>query len=400
MQHRYAVHAINRFLEHYALNTRADDPTAGWFAPLRDAALAAESEVVPVCDDAEEAEALASVALNLLDLIATPSGTLSSGVNTSRRKARDRTRRLLSELHDVVSDRERVRAEFKHAVSGSLLGEVLDALGRQGGTRQQALDEIRRLRADSLECPAGANLLLSPPLRTRECAERNPIFGDRWRVAPGRWIDLDGHHDPETNHVVSSIEGGWWDLTVSSYVFEGNFAAQVKAPAKQAPEAPARTDFDAEEAFTGDAPFAGPVALADLPIGSITVLPDGTYATVRQPYGWDLATDSLGTPFHVSPGWGGHEPAGEVVHVGNGEVPEEWTRSYKGVAALVRAWADRREAERALVPTAEIVAPAVPVGLALVRQELARMDDEPAPEPGQWIHDEIPPVDPDDDCPF
>ena len=48
--------------------------------------------------------------------------------------------------------------------------------------------------------------------------------------------------------------------------------------------------------------------LADLPIGSVTAHPDGTYATVRQPYGWDLATDSEGTAFHVSSGWGGHEP--------------------------------------------------------------------------------------------
>lgn len=159
--------------------------------------------------------------------------------------------------------------------------------------------------------------------------------------------------------------------------------------------------------------------LADLPIGSVTAHPDGTYATVRQPYGWDLATDSEGTAFHVSSGWGGHEPCGEVVLVGNGEIPEEWTWSYEGVAALVRDWVARRnEAFRKAgeaVPVENVVRIKTLAAALLAEAEAAALQAEtqpgnqvdvvdpspgPAPEPGQWIHDKTPSVDPDDDCPL
>lgn len=331
MQHRYAVHAISRFIEHYGNGIRADDATAGWFAPLRDAVLAAESEVVPVVDDAEQAEALVRVALDLIDLSLT-----GPGLDKPHRKAREAVRRYLERIGEVVVDRERVRNEIQTARDG-LLGEVLKALGHQGGTRQQALDEIRRLRA---------------------AGEALRIMGQ----------------GPES--VAQALAGQ-----------------------------------DAQETWSG--------SLADLPIGSVTAFLDGTYATVRQPYGWDLATDSEGTALHVSSADCGYVPSGEVVLVGTGEIPEEWTWTYEGVAALVQDWVARRnEAFRKAgeaVPVENVVRIKTLAAALLAEAEAAALQAEtqpgnqvdvvdpspgPAPEPGQWIHDKTPSVDPDDDCPL
>lgn len=143
-----------------------------------------------------------------------------------------------------------------------------------------------------------------------------------------------------------------------------------------------------------DAPDA-PATLADLPVGTITVYAPLGMVRVRLPDGWDLAVGSDGEVYSVAPG-PGLEPGSyeDVVRIGTGTVPNSWLESHAEVAEFARAWlAERGRSAPEAVPLVE----PVPVGLALVRDELARMEaGQAVPVPDGTVP-ELESLDPSDD---
>lgn len=113
-----------------------------------------------------------------------------------------------------------------------------------------------------------------------------------------------------------------------------------------------------------------PAALADLPVGTITVYRPLGMVRVRLPGGWDLAVGAHGGIYSVAPAPGLEPgPDEDVARIGGGTVPDSWLISHSEVAAIGRAW---------LVGAPHLVAP-IPDGTVPELESLDPSDDDGCP---------------------